>query len=302
MIMVLNGILCGIVWKNLFTGQKFDTNITVYEETAVVLGELDQFYHRQVKLVAHPGIPLGDDVVDVYLFNSSCETLPKVQGILSWPKSNVSNNQTFDHHYLLPRSTFNYTVESVSLGAPDSDIVKGYIYVTRGPELSEFNSYNCQSPDCTIVDYKPFTNGLRTHSYTVESRGYYNLHSVSIVPQYRYSLALTVNATTVDLNQTQPVCSIDDINEGDRSCSIDLQFKPGKVCLVAYNFKNSVYHHTILDAKVTELQMKWVLVTTVAPTVFLVLVVLVCLVGISCYYYKPKCGHTQYKYIPTESP
>ena len=104
------------------------------------------------------------------------------------------------------------------------------------------------------------------------------------VSQYRYTLDLIVNATTIDLKQAQHVCNITDINEGEGSCVIDLEFKPkigSLVCFVAYTEyeENSRYSYTILDIKVTKQLMRVLLLTVLPPAVILLVIILfVCLI------------------------
>ena len=292
--LALSGGLCGAVWRNLFT-QKFG-NVIIYDKTAVVLTELDQFYYSQLKLL---GYFLGDRVLQIYRFNSSCDELPTNDSIIHWHKSNTSEDQNYTHQYLLPGSTISYTISLVdndSVRVVDTapatplnaelETVKGYGYITRGPERQEFDPTNClNSPDCKIVYHKPFTYN-HNNSYLVDVRDYYNFHSihshVPSVPQYRYTLDLIVKATTADLNQAQHVCNITDVNEGEESCNINFQFKfkTSYVCLVAYTEyeENSRYSYTILDIEVTK-QLKLVLLLTAVPPAAILLLVFVCLIS-----------------------
>ena len=290
---------CGMIWKNVFIRPKFDGSITIYQENMVIIGELDNYYHQQVKISSLPAVPLGDNVVEVYCFNSTCEDLPTTNEHKSYEGSNISENQNFIHHYLLPKSTLNYTV-TPSVETSGSDSVKGYIYITLGPELHRFNqSTTCQTSDCMIVDHKPFTDRMSVvRSYRVKRREYYNFHTVSIVPQYQYSLALTIDATSVNVHtfDSEPVCTIQDKNGGDESCIIDLKFKIGKTCLAAYTKveENTLYPYISLEAKVTKMQTQMVIVTTLVPSVTVTLIIIGCLFIICCCR-KIKCRKSQYK-------
>ena len=288
MSLAMAGVLCGLVWKNLFKPHPYDgVQWPLYNDTAVVVVELDTFYHSELRVMSQPGIPLGNRVVQIYRFNSSCEDLPKVHSVAYWNKINVSDRQNYSYHYYLPTSTLSYTISSiVSVGQTDPNFnVKGYVYITRGPELNGFDSKSCTSSDCTIVYEKPFTYGS-PKSFTIdESRGreYYNLHTDYIADQFNYSLELAVDATTVDLNRGNHVCNITDVNEGKGMCNLTLQFKIGKVCLVAYSLfeETPFYPYAVVNIEVTR-QLTWVLVCTVAPLVLVMCVMFVSLIIISC--------------------
>ena len=282
------GGLFGAVWRNILITQKFD-DVFVYNETTVVITGIDQFYYRQFKLLPKLGYPLGDRVIEIYRFNSSCDQLPTNYNITHWRTSNVSGSQNYTHLYLLPGSILNYTVSSVdrnfvSLRVADSvtqldtavENTKGYVYITKGPERDEFDSTNCdKKPDCTIELSEKFMYG-HDSSYTVESRGYYNFHTAHVVSEYIYTLNLSINATTVDLMQAQHVCNISDTSKKEMSCIVDLEFKIGHVCFVAYtDYEESPY--AILNITVTK-QSEWVLVSTVVPSAFVLLMILVCLI------------------------
>ena len=305
MIVAINAFLGGMVWRTLFIKPKFD--VIIFEDAMIIVGELDSYYHKQVQFLSRPDAPLGNHIVEVYLFNSKCDSVPTTIETQSCERSNVSENQNFTHLYLLPKSSLNYTI-TPSVVTSGSDSVKGYVYITFGPELdqAEFNPRTCQNSDCTIKEHKPFTDQESIeHSYTVTKRGYYNLHSVSIKPlsQYQYTLGLTVNASTIKLpyNATKPACIIQDINGGDGTCPIDLTFKVGKVCLVAYTkAERSAPHHYIgLEAKVTKLQLEMVLVTTVVPSVAAAIIIIslcMCLL-ITCWCVKTRRENDQYEVL-----
>lgn len=289
------GVLGVEVWKNLFIEEKFDS-IVVYDGPAVVV-QVDTFYDSQLRLIAQPEVPLGDRIVQIYRFNSSCEELPVTFNVVYWSKSNISGPENYTHHYLLPTSTLNYSISLVDSVSEDEsnaaidNVVKGYIYITRGPELKDFDSRSCTDSDCEIVYNKPFIY-KRADSFIVDrssSPGYYNLHSVYISNDYQYSLKLTVNAATVDLGQGQHVCNITDIDEGGGSCSINFQFQIGQVCLVAYTKLegNSPYPYAIVNVEVTK-QILFVVMCSVVPAVLLILLTFVCLSIICCCCVKRK--------------
>ena len=281
------GGLFGTVWRNLLITQKFN-DIFVYNETTVVITEINQFYYRQFKLLPKLGYPLGDRVMEIYGFNSSCDHLPTNYSITHWHKSNVSGSQNYTHQYLLPGSTLNFTISSInrdSVGVVDMDkpldvefgTIKGYIYITRGLEREEFDSMNCQgSSECTIVDSMPFTYGRYDRSNLFDRRGYYNFHSALIDPEYRYTIDLAINATSVDLKQAWHACTISDINEGKKLCTVNLDFKAGLVCFIAYTeYEGNPY--IVLNIEVTK-QLEWDLVTTVLPPAIVLLMILGCLI------------------------
>jgi hypothetical protein len=156
------------------------------------------------------------------------------------------------------------TDESLSLDAGLGPI--GYAYVTYGPENEEFDSTKCyRSQDCTIVNDKTFKRGSDfDNSYPVEKRGYYNFHSVLVDPKYQYNLDLAINATSVIVTPTQHTCNISDINE-ERVCTVNLDFKTGMVCIVAYTeFEGGTLHF-----EVTEHLVKVLLTSALPPTLFL---------------------------------
>ena len=126
----------------------------------------------------------------------------------------------------------------------------------------------CRRP---IYTYRSHTNNNYAESITIST-----VHTLSLNID---------NATTIDLKQAQHVCNnITDINEGEGSCVIDLDFKPkigSLVCFVAYieYEENSRYSYTILDIEVTK-QLMWVLLLTALPpaVILLVIILFVCLI------------------------
>lgn len=314
--LALAGSLCGTVWRNLFLTQKFD-DVFVYNKSAVVITELNQYYHHQLQLFPKVGYRLEDSIIEIYRFNSSCDRLPTNYNISHWHKYNVSGDQNYTHQYLLPGSTLNYTISPVDR---DSDRVvdiddkslrlafdaqlentKGYmyVYITYGPEYEKFDSTKCQSSsDCTIVDYRMFKNGPYDNSYPVKSRGYHNIHTVhtEVGPQYQYTLDLAIYATTVDIKPAQHVCTISDVNEEERVCTVDLEFKPELVCFIAYTeFEgNSV---AILNFKVTR-QLTGILLTSVLPPALFLFVIFGCLVLYTIV--KFCCCKRKNQYVPVK--
>ena len=292
--MALIASLGSTVWRRgLFTPRKLD-DVFVYNNSAVVIKELNQYYDSQINLTPSPGVPLQDSVIGIYRFNSSCDRLPTQYSIIHWQKSNVGGAQNYTHQYLLLGSTLNYTisfVDSNSVRVADMDKplsldaelenVMGYVYITYGPEREEFDSTKCQSTlDCTIVYHKPFTYNQRENWYVVDhdsrGRGYYNFHSAHVDPQYRYTLDLAINATIVDLKQAQHVCNISDINEGESSCPADVEFSNSLVCFVAsIEYEGNPY--VILNVEVTN-QLEGILLTSVAPPAIVLLTMFVCLI------------------------
>ena len=301
---VLAGSLCGLVWRNLFLKQQ-PYDVFVYNKSAVVVTELNLYYHRQLKLLPKKGYQLRDSVIEIYRFNSSCDRLPTKHSVTHWKKLNVKGNQNYTHQYLLPGSTLHYTISPVDRNSVrvvdmenpalklDSGLNNrpiGYAYITQGLET---DSTKCQnSPDCTIVDDKTFKNGPYDNSYLVESRGYYNFHSVLVDPQYQYNLDLAINATSVAITPAQHVCNISDNNE-DRVCTENLDFKTGKVCFVAY----TEYEGGILNFEVTE-QLAKVLLTSALPSAVFLLVLFGALVF---YTVKFCCCKQQNQYVPVNA-
>ena len=307
------------VWrKGLINTQKPD-DVIVYNNSAVVITELDPYYHKQIKLTPMIGIPLRDSVVGIYRFNSSCDRLPTKNNMIRWRKVNVSGNQNYTHLYLLPPSTLNYTISPVDRNPArvvlDTDTrldgrlekVKGYIYITHGPESQGFDPAKCHTAsDCDIVVNHPFTYNQHSNSYTVDSRArgdYYNFHSAYVVSDYRYTLDLIINATTVDLVQGQRVCNISDVNQGEGTCidhKLGFKFQANSpVCLVAHMEYYEGNSYIILNVEVTK-QLTGILLTSVLPAAVVLLLTFVCL--ISCTVIKFCCHcckrQNQYDVVP----
>ena len=278
-IVVSNAPLGGFVWRNLFIRPKFDTFIS--EDAMVIIGELNNYYHQEVQFLSLVNdSQLVDDLIEIYAFNSTCDSLPKTAKVTSYKGSN--ENRNFNRLYLLPGSTLSYTV-TPNREINDSNGMKGFIYVTFGPEIHSFNLSTCNNSDCTIEKREPFASQENSRSikfYEVKKRGYYNLHI--IVPQgqvHSYSLRLTVNASVLDTNITseQAVHKINQI--------IPLKFRIiGKTCLVARytNTDNSSLPYNIirLEARVIKLQIRMVLVTTAVPSAVVILTILICVIVI----------------------
>ena len=88
------------------------------------------------------------------------------------------------------------------------------------------------------------------------------IHSVPDDPQYKY---ITIYGTPVIVTSNQQICNISDIDE-ERNCTVDLEFKIGKVCIVAY----TEYEDGNLRFKVTKNVLK-VLLTSALPTALFLL-------------------------------
>ena len=275
--LALAGSLCGTVWRHLFHTQTSD-DIVVYNKSVVIVTELNQYYDHQLWLSPKVGYRLEESVIEIYRFNTSCDHLPIKYDNIHWQKVNVNGDQNYTHQYLLPGSTIRYTIspvdrDSVRVVDMDEPLESeaglgpiGYVYITYGPESKEFDSTKCnKSPDCTIVNDKTFQKGTYfDNSYAVEKRGYYNLHSVIVDPQYKYNLDLAINATTVIVTPAQQICNISDIDE-ERKCTVNLRFKTGKVCFVAY----TEYEGGTLHFEVTEHLLKVLLTSALPPGLFL---------------------------------
>ena len=225
-IMVINVLLGGMVWRNLLIRPKFDVVISEDANSVVIIGELDNYYHQEVQFLPQLNVSqLDDHIIGIYIFNSTCNSLPTTAKVMFYEKSNISENQNFNHLYLLPKSTLSYTI-TPSIKVNGSESVKGCIYVTLGPELNPFNPKTCNNSDCTIEDHKPlnFTDQKSIkYSYGVKKCGYYNLHIIVPQDQRRSSLRLTVNVSVVNVNTTeQAVYNIED-RDGDNgsiTCAI----------------------------------------------------------------------------------
>ena len=302
-IVVTNALLGGLVWRNLFVRPKFDT--VIGEDAVVIVGELNNYYHQEVQFLSWLNdSQLADHVVEIYTFDSSCNSLPTTAKVTPYEELNISETQNFNRLYLLPGSTLSYTI-TPNREVNGSDSVKGYIYVTFGPEIHSFNPKTCHSTDCTIEDHKPlnFTDQENIENiYRIKRRGYYNLHI--IIPQGRvhsYSLQLAVNASVLDTNITseQAVRKIEDANQ-----TIPLKFRNGKTCLVAYaNTDNtsSPYNIIHLEAQVIKLQTVMVLVTTAVPSAVVSLMILICVMFTGCCCLRIKLRKSQLQeYITIE--
>ena len=78
----------------------------------------------------------------------------------------------------------------------------------------------------------------------------------------------------------QAVFNIEDINgdNGSMTYTISLKFRIGKTCLIAYtNTENSSHPHICLEAKVTKMQTRMVLLTTTVPSVMVTIMVVICI-------------------------
>ena len=284
-------------------------DIFVYNKSAVIITDLNQYYDRQFRLFPKVGYRLEESVIKVYRFNMSCDRLPTKHDIIHWQKSNVNGGQNYTHHYLLPGSMIRYTISPVdhnSIRVVDMDEPLesdaglgpiGYAYITYGPESKEFDSEKCnRSPDCTIFSDKTFKKGAYfDDSYSVEKRGYYNFHSVIIDPQYKYNLNLTINVTSVITTPAQQICNISDIDE-ERECTVDLGlFETGKVCIVAY----TEYEGGILHFEVKE-HLSEVLLTSALPIALFLLALFIGLVVYIIYYTAVKfcCRKRNNQYVP----
>ena len=306
-IMVINVLLGGMVWRNLFTRPKFD--VVIGEDAMVIIGELDNYYHQEVQLLN--ASQLDYHVIEIYVFNSTCNFLPTTTKVISYERSNISENQKFNHLYLLPKSTLNYTI-TPSIKVNGSESVKGCVYVTLGPELNltdPFNLITCDghNSDCIIEDHKPlnFTDQESIkYFYKVKKRGYYNLHIIA-QDQRRSSLRLTVNASVVSVNTTeQAAYNIEDRDgdNGSMTCAIvPLKFRNGETCLVAYTkIENSSHPYYIkLEARVTEMQTLMVLVTTIVPSVMFALI-LICIIFAGYCCCKIRLKSRKYKALVNE--
>ena len=303
--MITLALLCGTVWRYVFHTQTSD-DIIVYNKSAVIVTELNQYYDHQLRLFPKMGYRLEESVIEIYRFDMSCDRLLTKYDIIHWQKSNVNGGQNYTHQYLLPGSTIHYSISPVdrdSVRVVDMDELLesdaglgpiGYAYITYGPESEEFNSRKCNRlPDCTIVSDKTFKKGAHfDNSYAVEKRGYYNFHSVIVDPQYKYNLDLAINAELVIITPAQQICNITDIDE-ERECTVDLGIlKTGKVCIVAY----TEYEGGSLQFEVKEHVLK-VLLTTALPTVALFLILVSC-VPVAYALIKRCCRKRNNQYVP----
>ena len=278
-IVVANALLAGLVWRNLFIRPKFDTFIS---EAMVVVGELNNYYHQEVKFLSRVNdSQLADHVIEIYAFDSMCNSLSTTANVTSYEESNISENRNFNRLYLLPGSTLSYTI-TPNREINGFDSITGHIYVTFGPEIRSFKPKACHSTDCTIEEHKPLNSTHHAENvYEVKRRGYYNLHI--IIPQgrvYSYSLRLASKVLDTNITSEQAIQKIEDTNQ-----TIHLKFKIGKTCLVAYTSTDNSsppYNIIHLETRVTKLQTVMVVVTTAVPSAVVTLVVIVCVVVTGC--------------------
>ena len=86
--LVMNALLGGLVWRNLFIRPKFDTFIG--EAAMAIVGELNNFYHQEVQFLSWLNdSQLADHIIEIYTFNSSCNSLPKTAKVTSYGESSI---------------------------------------------------------------------------------------------------------------------------------------------------------------------------------------------------------------------
>ena len=137
--------------------------------------------------------------------------------------------------------------------------------------IGELNNYYHQ-----IVQFRPRLNASLCHDY--------------IINIYVFDSTCDSHSLSVDnFNASeQAVFNIEDTNKGNVSMTytISLKFRIGKTCLIAYtNTENSSHPHICLEAQVTKMQTRMVLLTTVVPSAMVTIIILICIafIGYCCH-------------------
>ena len=286
-IILTAGCMFGKIWIHLIDVSKFE-DVNVYEDVTVILGEVDRFYHWQLKITS-VHVPLGQHHVDVYAHNSECSQLPTVSNNL-YVKHISNSTEDYAHLYLPPESIIQYKISPVSSLNNVSTDIKGRAFITYGPEINLFTPRTChgplRSPDCKIFDQQSYNGTELFHTFKSHQRGYYNVH-IRVNSEYMFHLNIT--SLAIDRNQTEHKCRID---QGNSSCYIDLSFDVSwrKVCLVAYTEHPSETDHqdfplyTTLAMKVSGLWIQWVLLITLTPFVTFYVIILTVIAFWYCFH------------------
>ena len=276
---IAGGILFGRVWIHLIKHPKLD-DVNVYENETVILGEVDPFYHGQVTITSDH-IPLGQHEVEIYSHDSSCmhTQIPTVQKFFIFEDSvsdTMGGSLNLTHLYLFPESVIQYEVVPEKVETSTNGDTDQHVYITVGSEINLFNPRTCtsQGQDCQIIDRQPY-NGTSLHrTFTSRQRGYYNVH-VRINSSSPHAFNLNITTVAIDRNLTTHKCLI---SQDNSFCQVDLSFKSSsrKVCLMAFvgHPKSTAFpSYVTLEIKITRFWIKWVLIETILPLMFSLIVI-----------------------------
>lgn len=193
------------------------------EGTTVILQEVNPFFTQSI-CVYEDFIGTESHSIEVYRFNSSCDTLPSERSIQRMTKfTNLTNV------YLLPGSTLEYDL-ILNRANYSTDIDNHIIvYLTRGLEM-KFDPHQLQG-QIIFKGHIPFDSQPYHYSYEIgdNEHGYYNLHFLLPSDPFTYSLNLTFTNVTIDNTGQDDMCGIDNEN----NCHFKFAFSTSKSCLVA---------------------------------------------------------------------
>ena len=269
------------VWQRLASSR--NTDVLVREGDTIILSQVSAFYDQLVSTMEVAMVEESPHVIDVYLVNSDCSSLP----VTSTNQTNESSNFTNTIHYLMPRSLIHYNIcatSNFSFTERIHLVILDSLQESRtfNPETDESFAYfknvhvgRNGKTNCTIVDYP------------VKKEGYYSLFF--FLPKqplsYEYESRIGVNSIDITSANYEQNCTIDEDNE---QCNMHLTFGLTEQCVVAViRNRTDKFHSLYVHARVTfERRLDKVLgiTITVASICFIISV----LVGIATLIYNVK--------------
>ena len=228
--------------------------------TAVVLGDINQFFVRSVHLNS-----TETQTIDIYQYNNSCDDL-----LNSWNKQvKITHLVNLTNVYLLEGTGIDY-----HLTLPQTN-TKEYVtaYLTSGFQTLNlaFNPHQLNEEDI-ICHRLAISNGQTQQcSHQVTRSGYYNVHFLlsSVELTARYNLSVTFANSTIPLSEENffGKCTIDD----EIGCDVSFSFGISVSCLVAGISKNNsslTNSFQNVTMATTEFWITYVLVLTIPNIVF----------------------------------
>ena len=276
-------LMLTLVWWNIIFATKIQ-QVKVYEDHTIVLKELNQFYHRSLKITEEVEIHNSWFETEIFVLPLSCKhyntytTTSTIHGV------NVTEFEN-SSWYLMPGSKLHYTFTATSNSSVVNERI--HVYLVRGLMIPDkFNPNDNQNSKAVVKKGRILVGNLGIRkttpfSYNITEWDFYSLFV--FLPQnhtVQYSFDFTVEQRMINLafveDNSEQNCTLDE----DSYCTVNAQkFQRGEKCVLASvkNDSDSRYSQTHIKVE-TEFWFYRALASTAIPVVTVIAVLLAVLV------------------------
>ena len=259
----LSGIMFGTAWIHFLSREPSLTQ--GMEGTAVVLGEITQFFVQKVDIYYEYQIA-ETHTVEVYRYDGSCVDLP-----VNPSQDVVTLTQLKDvvNIYLLEGTSISYQLSLL----PSNSTEKVGVFLTVGLETSDFNPHQLHKEDIICHDVVSYGHPSQCF-YQVARSGYYSVHFMLPFNSLStdYSLSIQFVNSTLRLEKLDHLCTVTE----EAACDVSFSFSKSVSCLVGNILETNITNpYLTISMSVDEFWLGPVLGITMSVVVFCPLVFLI---------------------------